>query len=161
MFSFRHLLAREISMDDHLSTNYDIDFVAWLDQQVALLRSREFALLDITNLIEELADMSAKKKHGLKHRMRVLLAHLLKYQFQPSHISSSWRCTIETQRFRIELLLDESPSLKHRVDAAIAYAYPHAIRLAAAETGLHRARFPVRNPYSKEQILDPDFLPGA
>jgi len=148
-------------MDDHLSTAYDIDFVAWLDQQVEWLRAGQLERLDSTNLIEELEYMSTKKKNSLKHRLRILLAHLLKYQFQPSHICGSWRGTIDTQRFRIESLLEQSPSLRHRVDAAITYAYPHAILLAAAETGLQPARFPAKNPYSKEQIFDRGFLPGA
>jgi hypothetical protein len=148
-------------MDDHISTDYDVDFVAWLDRQVELLRRNAFEQVDTANLIEELEHMAAKKKNGLKHRMRILIAHLLKFQFQPSHISGSWRATIETQRVRISSLLEQSPSLKRRVDAAIAYAYPLAIRLAAAETGLPHARFPSANPYSKEQILDPDFLPEA
>ena len=148
-------------MDDHLSTAYDIDFVAWLDQQVEWLRAGQLERLDSTNLIEELEYMSAKDKNGLKHRLRILIAHLLKCQFQPTHISGSWRGTIDTQRVEIESLLEESPSLKQLVDGAIAYAYPKAVRLAALETGLPRATFPAKNPYSQAQIFSSDFLPGA
>ena len=148
-------------MDDHLTTDYDIDFIAWLDQQVELLRSRKFEQLDTANLIAELEYMSAKERNGLKHRMRILIAHLLKCQFQPSHMSGSWRGTIDTQRFEIESLLEDSPSLKRCMDGAIAYAYPKAVRLAALETGLPRATFPATNPYSQSQIFSPDFLPEA
>ena len=148
-------------MDDHLCTDYDVDYLAWLDQQAALLRAGKFHQLDTANLIEELEYMSDKQKNALKNRLRILIAHLLKCQFQPTHISGSWRGTLDTQRYKIERLLEKSPSLKPRLDAAIAWAYPHAIRLAAAETGLPRSAFPVQNPYSTAQILDPDYQPGA
>ncbi|KJU85436.1 protein containing DUF29 [Candidatus Magnetobacterium bavaricum] len=39
--------------------------------------------------------------------------HLLKWQYQPNRRSESWRATIDNQRTDIELLLADSPSLKH------------------------------------------------
>lgn len=148
-------------MDDHISTDYDVDYLAWLNQQAALLRAGKFHQLDTANLIEELEYMSKKEKRGLQSRLHILIAHLLKCQVQPARISGSWRGTLETQRYAIEQILDESPSLRRSVDAAIVKAYPHAIRLAAAETGLPKSAFPVQNPYSTAQILDPDYQPGA
>ena len=37
---------------------YDQDYVLWLDQAVDLLRSQNFAEIDIENLIEELVGIS-------------------------------------------------------------------------------------------------------
>jgi hypothetical protein len=89
--------------------------------------------------------------------VRLLLAHLLKWQAQPKRRSRSWAATIAEQRDQIEALLEENPSLRQHLDAIARSAYPRAVRLAAIETGLPRPTFPPELPYAAEQILGDDF----
>ncbi|WP_295580853.1 DUF29 domain-containing protein [uncultured Lamprocystis sp.] len=90
----------------NLSLLYEKDFSDWTARTVDLLRQGRFAELDIDHLVEELDDISKSQRHELVNRLRVLLAHLLKWQFQYRQISGqwaefegkSWRNTIIEQR---------------------------------------------------------------
>jgi hypothetical protein len=138
---------------------YDEDFFAWTQHTAALLRSGRFAEIDVAHLAEEVEDMGRRDRRAVEGRLQVLLAHLLKWSYQPHRRSSSWRTTVRTQRSRIALVLGDSPSLSAQVPAIVIRSYPKAVALAADETGLPADRFPERCPYSAEQILDEEFLP--
>ena len=95
-----------------MGTTYETDVVAWATEQAALLRSGQFSAIDIENIAEEILDVGKSEQRELESRMAVLLAHLLKWQFQPERRSSSWEETIRVQRNRIERRLRKTPSLK-------------------------------------------------
>jgi len=140
-------------------TNYETDHVEWASEQIHLLRNRKFDALDIDHLTEELENIMGNERRELYRRFRVLIAHLLKWQFQPDHRSNSWRSTIRIQRSDIADVLKDSPSLKREVPERIAKAYPEARELAADETGLLETDFPRTCPYSETEILDKAFWP--
>lgn len=79
-------------------TLYDQDLLAWVEQQAAQLRAGQLDRLDVAHLIEELEAMAGKLRRELKKCLRILLAHLLKWQFQPRRRSRSWAATIAEQR---------------------------------------------------------------
>jgi hypothetical protein len=60
--------------------------------------------------------------------------------------------------------LQESPSLKSKLDELFRAAYPRARREAGAEMGLDRhgweQRLPAQCEWSLEQVRDPDFWPA-
>jgi len=68
---------------NYAATIYQQDFLFWLQQQVELLQQGRLAELDVNNLVEELESMGISQHHQLLNRLRVLLMHLLKWQFQP------------------------------------------------------------------------------
>ncbi|MEO7494367.1 MAG: DUF29 domain-containing protein [Massilia sp.] len=144
------------NVDDSL---HERDFLRWLDEQVAFLRTRQLARLDLEKLQEEIEDMGNHLRRELEHRLDVLLMHLLKCQFQPDHKSRSWLATLYTQRVRIKRLLKHSPSLDREVMNYADSNYAAARKLASIETGLSPDDFPAQNPYSKAQILDDEFVP--
>ena len=84
-----------------LSSLYDQDFYLWLEKTVNLLRTENFLELDRDNLIEELESMGRSDKRAIESNLRVLLMHLLKYQYQPERRSNSWLSTIIEHRIRI------------------------------------------------------------
>ena len=135
---------------------YDTDLLAWAERQAAHLRAGQLDRLDVEHLIEELEAMAGKLRRELKNRLRVLLAHLLKWQAQPKRRSRSWAATIAEQRDQIEALLEENPSLRQDLDEVARSVYPRAVRLAAIETGLPRHAFPPELPYAAAQILGDD-----
>ncbi|MEA3642675.1 MAG: DUF29 domain-containing protein [Lamprobacter sp.] len=153
----------------NLATLYRTDYAAWAQRNAELLRERRFAELDIEHLLDELSDMSKSDRRELHSRLLVLLAHLLKWQYQFARLSDrwrefkgdSWRSTIVEQREQLADLLCQSPGLKATLDDAIAAAYASAVRLAQKETRLPTETFPVVCPYSGEQIFDDDFYPEA
>ncbi|KQW96993.1 hypothetical protein ASC94_09300 [Massilia sp. Root418] len=138
---------------------YEDDFILWLESQAAFLRAGRLESLDRENLVDELASMANRDRRKLNHRLEVLIAHLLKCQFQPDHKTHSWENTVYEQRQQIRLIIDDSPSLRSTLPEKLDARYPHALRQAARETRLPASHFPSGPPYSVEQLLDEDFLP--
>lgn len=136
---------------------YESDFYAWTQQQVKFLQEEKWNCLDIPNLIEEIESLGKQQRQELRNRLGILLGHLLKWEFQPSHRSKSWIATIREQRRQVLRLLKESPSLQSYLQEAIEDAYQSALNLAVSETPLDYEDFPQECPYSKEQILNPEF----
>jgi hypothetical protein len=91
----------------------------------------------------------------------VLLQHLLKWQLQSGERSRSWRGTINVQRLDLEALLTDSPSLRRLIPERVRSVYPRAVEAAIAEMQLLQNPFPPECPFTAEQILDRDFLPGG
>lgn len=144
-----------------MTSLYHQDFYAWLRQNIALLKQGNWTQIDRMYLLEELEEMGANQQNALSNRLRILLAHLLKWQYQVELRSRSWNATIYEQRSQIEELLDRSPSLKHYLPEKIPKAYRKAVKLAAKETGLNEAIFPTECPYTLEQILGEEYYPEA
>lgn len=135
------------------------DFVLWIEHQCALLRNKQFDQLDLDTLAGELDSMGGNERRELKSRLETLMMNLLKCQFQPEPKSRVWLGAVREQRSEIHRILEQSPSLD---DVAAEYAehvYKAAFERAGAETGIPRAAFPQSNPYTKEQLLDTDFVP--
>ncbi len=92
---------------------YEQDIVLWVEDTVAKLKARDFANVDLTNLIEEVEDLGRSQKTELLSRLTRLLEHLLKrlYVSSPQDYRG-WELTIRHQRTELEFLIEDSPSLK-------------------------------------------------
>ena len=138
---------------------HDKDFHAWTLQQADLLKAGKLHEIDLDNLIEEIESMGASERNQLQNRLKVLIGHLLKWQFQPTYRTRSWNATIEEQRLSVMTLIEDNPSLKRILDERITKAYPQGVLLAVKETNLDKKAFPSSCPYSIEQLFDVEFLP--
>lgn len=69
---------------------YEIDFVAWTEQTVQLIRAGQFEQVDWDAVIEEIENLGRSDRRELKSRLEVLLQHLLMWQYQSSLRSGSW-----------------------------------------------------------------------
>jgi len=143
--------------------HYDEDFYAWTQHQAALLREETWQDLDYPNLAEELESLGARDHRELRRRLTRLVTHLLKWQYQPAgrQTGHSWRLTIRTQRQEIAELLEQSPSLRQTVPAALSARYTLAREHASAQTRLPLDTFPPTCPWTVEQVLDETFWPDA
>ncbi len=153
-----------------LSRLYEQDFPAWSAQTIALLSQARFGELDLDHLVEELGNMGKRERGELVNRLRVLLADLLKWQFQYRRLSArwaeiegkTWRNSILEQRAALRYLLEQNHWLQGVLDDAIAESYPQAVELAADQTELTPGVFPRDCPFSQAQILERDYyLPWA
>lgn len=146
---------------DSIITNssYEHDFYAWSIQNAEMVRQGRWQEIDQENVAEELEYMGRREKRELVSRLAVLLAHLLKWQFEPERRSNSWKYTIENQREELSELLEDSPSLGYEIEDNLAKAYKKALRIAARETGIRINTFPETCPFSIEQSLDENFFP--
>jgi len=149
-------LSRDSKMQNSL---YEQDLYQWFTTNAELINQGKFAQVDTENLVEELEAMGRSERRALISRTSVLLAHLLKWQFQPEMRSNSWKYTIAEQRRRMLRLLDDSPSLRPKLIEKLPDAYDDAILTAAKETQLDKTVFPRTCPFSLEQVMDENFLP--
>jgi hypothetical protein len=155
----------------NLKLEYEQDFQLWIEHHITLLKQGRFNEIDAEHLIEELADMGKSNRHELESRLLVLIAHLLKWQIQlpmmktptiyQDYDGKSCRTTIIEQRSRIAYSLENMPSLKPKMPAAVTKIYPKAVAFAIKETQLPQEYFPAECPYTIEQLLDDDFYPEA
>jgi hypothetical protein len=139
---------------------YEHDFYGWTQKQAQLLREQKWHHLDLNNLIEEIESLGRQERQQLRNRLSILMAHLLKWEYQLTKRSRSWLATIRVQRIDLEQLLEDSQSLKPYLTEAIQKAYIKAVELAASETNLPLKRFPSECLYTLEQVLDNRFYPG-
>lgn len=144
-----------------MNSSYDQDYYLWFTEQASILRNGMWRQVDVEHLAEELEDMGKREKRVLRSRTVVLLAHLLKYAYQPEQRSSSWKGTIREQRKQLESLLRDSPSLKATLLEELEDSYISARLLASGETGLAEAAFPLACPLTLEQLLDEHYWPEA
>ncbi len=150
-----------------LSELYSKDYTAWAHHTAELLKAGGFGQLDIEHLVEELEGMGASEQRELESRLQILLAHLLKWQFQYKQLSKrwqefkgdSWKNTIKEQRRQLERLLRKTPGLNIQMQDAIQRVYQDAREDAADETGLALNTFPAHCPYTQAQILDKTYYP--
>ena len=143
-----------------MGTPYERDVVAWANEQAGLIRARRFDLLDITHLADEIEDVGKSEQRELSNRMALLLAHLLKWQFQPERRGTGWERTIKEQRRGVRRRLERTPSLKAMLadDAWWADVWSDAVAHAASKTGL--GGFPEACPWSDAEVLDDGWLPS-
>ena len=139
---------------------YDRDFYAWANQQAALLRAGRLSEADIENIAEEIESMGRSEKRELVNRLAVLLAHLLKWQAQPARRGNGWRLTMVEQRIQLAEHLKDNPSLKAALPEAFATAYRLALLQAQKQTGLGEDAFSAACPWSADQVMADDFMPG-
>ncbi len=146
-------------MQSMATKGYEKDFYIWLMANAELLRQRRLTEIDLDNIAEELESMAKRDKRELLNRLKVLLMHLLKWQFQADKRTISWKSTINEQREQVHLVLLDSPSLKYQLTERLQDAYRLALRAAINETGLPKNVFPINCPYSLEETLDDEFYP--
>ncbi|ABM40247.1 DUF29 domain-containing protein [Polaromonas naphthalenivorans] len=144
-----------------MKTSYEADVVAWASEQARLIRAGRFDQLDLAHIAEEIEDVGKSEQRELASRMAVLLAHILKWKFQPQKRSVSWTLTIKEQRRLLVRRIQKTPSLGPMlVDPEwIDEIWVDAKALAEKETGLDIGAFPEVCPWDMAHVLTEDWLP--
>jgi len=142
-----------------MRTAYETDVAAWAYEQAMLLRSGQLSAIDIEHIAEEIEDVGKSERRELAGRMAVLLAHLLKWQYQPERQSNSWKRTIKEQRKALAYHLKQVPSLKPKLSDPewVEAVWADALAMAIKETGLDN--FPEASPWSFHDVLSENWLP--
>ncbi len=136
---------------------YERDFYSWLMEQAAHVRAGRWDALDRENLAEEIESLGREQFNKLESALRVLLMHMLKWDYQPERRTRSWTTSIKDQRIALEDVLEDNPGLKSRLDEALARGYRRARVQAAGETGLEDSTFPDKCPYSWGDVVSREF----
>lgn len=145
-----------------VSTLYDTDFFLWIQHTVEALKQQDFDRVDWDNLIEEVESLGRSEKRELKSRLLVILEHLLKLMFWESEKlqnARGWRNTVIEQRNQVDLILEDSPSLKPWLVEVFAESYAKARQQTLQKYDLPGDLFPTQPPFSLEDVLNADWLP--
>lgn len=132
---------------------YEADFFKWTQTQANLLKKEEFTKLDIDNLIEEIESLGKSQRDKLESHLTILLMHLLKIEYQPTHHSKSWDLSVKNARHHVKKTIEQNPSLKSKMAEILNDAYYSARLMAAQETGLDEKVFPKSCKLKIEEIL--------
>jgi hypothetical protein len=143
-------------MANHL---YEKDIVDWANEQARLLRAGLFTRLDIEHIAEEIEDVGKSERRELKSRMAVLLAHLLKWKYQPERRGNSWRRTIKIQRRSVIRNVTETPSLKPELQNTLWWeqVWDDAVSNVLKEVEIDD--LPETCPWLVDEILSDEFWP--
>jgi hypothetical protein len=147
---------------------YDQDFVLWTKQQAAALRRAKGTNLplDWDNLAEEIESLGKSDRRELASQITRILRHLLKLAVSPAREPrDGWRESVIDARAAIELVLDDSPSLRREVERLIQKHSRAAAKRAANDLTRHGepvdavwARLE-EGGFTAEQVLG-DWFPG-
>ena len=139
----------------------EADLYSWAVRQAELLRAGRLLEIDPAAIAEEIDDVGEEQYDKLASALRILMLHLLKWDYQPDRRSRSWTASVREQRRRVLRQLRKNPGLKSRLDEALAEAYEDARDEASGETGLALNAFPTALPYEYAEIMDrPVVWPG-
>lgn len=139
------------------AAHYGGDIYAWACKQAELLRAGKSEKIDALQIAEELDDVGRSEYDKLESALTVLLAHMLKWDYQPEFRSRSWEATIREHRRRVQDRLEDSPSLKSKLEQAVRRGYQYGRDRASGETGLKLTAFPADCPYSWADIVEREF----
>jgi Domain of unknown function DUF29 len=153
-----------------ISSLYDEDFVLWSKRQAEALRAAARGAnnqsIDWENVAEEIDSLGRSDKRELMSQIRRVIEHLLKLEYsQAADPRMGWIDSIDDARNEIGVLLEDSPSLKTEIAAAIAAEMKRGSRKAIRDLGKYReldsaivARITATS-YTEGQILGDWFPP--
>ena len=152
---------RNLETTKTMPTKYQTDVVAWAHEQAGLIRAGRFELLDLENIAEEIEDVGKSEQRELASRMAVLLAHLLKWQYQPQKRTSSWTLTIKEQRRLVIRRIQKTLSLRIVLEDTewVDDIWLDSKTLAEKQTGLDIGIFPEICPWNLPNVLEESWLP--
>jgi hypothetical protein len=145
--------------EKNMYPSHEKDVYGWAVHTAQLLRDKKMNEVDFDGIVEEIEALGRSEKHELVNRLSLVMAHLLKWQFQPNMRGHSWKYTIREQRKQAKYHWEDNPSLKGKLDEAIEKSYNLALDKAVKETGLDEKAFPAECPYTFDQIMNDEFYP--
>jgi hypothetical protein len=152
-------------------TRYDEDFFLWTRDQARRLRSIAAAgsnvELDWDHLAEEIESVGNSERREIRSRLETVIEHLLKLQHSPAlEPRNGWIDTVRRERRRIELVLEDSPSLRRELPELVRKAYEGGVLDAVAalerhgESGAALVAKGSSDDMIIERVLDAEFIPG-
>jgi hypothetical protein len=146
-----------------MSDLYDSDLLLWTERQGELLRRRAAgelvneAELDWPNIAEEIEALGQSERSKLRSLIGTVIEHLIKLQAsQAIEPRNGWKETIDRARDDIDLLMQDSPSLRRFVVAMIADGTRRSSRLVvrSLERFGEQPRVEIDSlPFTEDQVL--------
>ncbi|MFN9174763.1 MAG: DUF29 domain-containing protein [Synechocystis sp.] len=136
---------------------YDQDFALWVEENISLLKAKNYDAVDWDNLIEEVEGLTRSDKRELENRLTTLFEHALKRRYVPlTDCYRGWEVTLTRTQKQLRRVLKDSPSLRNYLISIIEDSYQEAL---VDVRGEYQENFPDRLPFAKEvdQLLSEKF----
>jgi hypothetical protein len=149
---------------------YKKDFVLWVEENLKLLRDRQFDKVDWENLLEEIEDLARKYVDDALVLMAKILAGLYRYENFKEDGMGAWVMIVNDSRAKLERLFERMPSLRNKavgeletawrfavIDMMFYYKHPSSGKLIEKYfSGKEPTEkdFPKQCPYSFQQIME-------
>ena len=136
---------------------YDQDFALWVEENIALIKAKNYTAVDWENLIEEVEGLTRRDKRELENRLITLFEHALKRRYVPlPDCYRGWELTLIRTQQKLEQILRDSPSLRNYLLGIRSMCYQNALKNTRKE---YDAIFPDRLPLSEDldQLLTAEF----
>jgi hypothetical protein len=127
---------------------YKTDFYCWTKEQVELLQTGQFDLLDINNLVEEIESLGRLEKRLLKNSLSTWLEILLKIEYYPDQAKGKLSAASQVAKHEVESILKENISLITELQEIIEDAYFTARLYLLSETGVEEDFIPEECPWT-------------
>jgi len=136
---------------------YDQDFALWVEENIALLKAKNYDAVDWENLIEEVEGLTRSDKRELENRLITLFEQALKRRYVPlPDCYRGWEVTLIRTQQKLEQILRDSPSLRNYLLEIRSRCYQNALKNMRKE---YDELFPDRLPFSEDvdQLLSEEF----
>lgn len=160
-------------MNEHVAINrsveadYDVDFFAWSRAQAEVLRTGRVGTADLQNIAEEIESLGNSDRRAVVTSFERAVEHLIKLKYSTADDPRrGWQNSVDKARRKIELIFEDSPSLRSRRDELFQKAWQHGVKRAIrglAEEGVNEALIMLTEScpsFPVEQVLDPGFFPN-
>ena len=112
-----------------------------------------------TALANFLVELAKHNETEVKSRLCVLITYMLKLKYQPNIATQSWINTIYTQSRSISFAIEDSPSIKSKINQEMLdKIYSRSVVDATRETHLPKNTFPNACPWTINQLLNDDYI---
>ena len=155
----------------NLKELYEKDFYLWVQENLRLLKNREYGLVDWENLLEEIEDMGQRYLDSAVSFMVVILEHLYKWEnFRyREYVGHSWISSINNARNELDTIFERHPSIRKKSMEELPIAWRIAIKrlirwlqepqnhdLAKKHFGKLPTEkdFPQECPYTFQQVME-------
>jgi hypothetical protein len=138
---------------------YELDYLAWHEKTLELIKSKNVTALDLENLSEVLENLVRDIKRSGESYLKQIIIHLLLIEYWESEKFNHRHWCAEIINFRDELERDMTANLRKHLEKKRESIYQKSFKYVVMKTGLNNKIFPHQCPYSLEQLLDENCFP--
>ena len=144
----------------NLKNLYETDYLAWYEATLEIIKSRRLDELDLDSLSEVIENLVRDTKRSGASFLEQIIRHLLMIQYWEAERTYNYRHWVgEIINFRNELEIDMTTNLRKYLNNNLDKIYKRAVKYVGGKTGLSKAIFPEKCPYTLDQLIESDWLP--
>jgi Domain of unknown function DUF29. len=136
-------------------TPYEVDVIAWAQEQAALLRAGRLDEIDAEHIADEIEDVARTEIRELAKRVATLLGYLIEHHFSSTAGQPDSDPAVRRFRHSIVRRVQRTPSLKIALTDSDFWADAWDDAVLGTANDLHTVKLPAECPWSPVEVLGP------